>query len=422
MLGLAGGSAAAPQRAAAASSSTISRRRRVGVVVVAGRRRRCRPVAASTTATTTTPQTTTETLPPYAGEGDKKWHRLPVKHVIEAQQFGREALDVVFATACEMEQLVAAQRKAPLGSPGPADGRLLSGRVMATLFYEPSTRTRLSFEAAMARLGGSVLSTESAGEYSSAAKGETLEDTIRTVEGYADAAVLRHFAEGSARRAASASSIPVINAGDGPGQHPTQALLDVYSILKELRGEAALLRGGGAGGGGHGNGDGGVTGGGDKSLLAGAKIAMVGDLAHGRTARSLAYLLGSQYPGVEITFVAPPVVRMGDDIKSFLSRKGCSWQERDDLSEVAAQADVVYMTRIQKERFRSEEDYAKAKGKYVLDKGVMGRMRRDAVVLHPLPRVDEISAECDSDPRAAYFRQAQNGLFVRMALLKLAMQ
>lgn len=413
-LGAARRGSAAPQRGAAAARCQpppLNSRHRVVTAP---------PLAAAAPATTT--QTTAESLPPYAGEGDKKWHRLPVKHVIEAQQFGREALDVVFATACDMEKLVAAQRRAPLGSAGPPDGRLLAGRVMATLFYEPSTRTRLSFEAAMARLGGSVLSTESAGEYSSAAKGETLEDTIRTVEGYADAAVLRHFAEGSARRAASASSIPVINAGDGPGQHPTQALLDVYSILKELRGEAAMVRGGGGGGSSSAsNGNGGSSGGGDKSLLAGAKIAMVGDLAHGRTARSLAYLLGSQYPGVEITFVAPPVVRMGEDIKQFLSRKGCAWQERDDLREVASAADVVYMTRIQKERFRSEEDYAQAKGKYILDKQILSAMRRDAVVLHPLPRVDEISAECDSDPRAAYFRQAQNGLFVRMALLKLAM-
>ena len=308
----------------------------------------------------------------------------------------------------------------PLGSAAASSG-LLAGRVMATLFYEPSTRTRLSFEAAMARLGGSVLSTESAGEYSSAAKGETLEDTVRTVEGYADAVVLRHFAEGSARRAASASGVPVINAGDGPGQHPTQALLDVYSIIKELRGEQAFKNGGGNGGGSSANGSSSSSGAGDRSLLAGAKIAMVGDLAHGRTARSLAYLLGGQYPGVEITFVAPPVVKMGDDIKSFLDRKGCAWREAADLAEVASEADVVYMTRIQKERFASEKDYLAAKGKYILDKGVMARMRRDAVVLHPLPRVDEISAECDADPRAAYFRQAQNGLFVRMALLKRAM-
>jgi aspartate carbamoyltransferase catalytic subunit len=382
------------------------------------RRRRASPLiaataAASSSATATTPH------PPYAGEGDKKWHRLPVKHVIEAQQFGREALDVVFATAAEMETLVAKQRKAPLSSPS-ASSSLLAGRVMATLFYEPSTRTRLSFEAAMARLGGSVLSTESAGEYSSAAKGETLEDTIRTVEGYSDAVVLRHFSEGSARRAASAASIPVINAGDGPGQHPTQALLDVYSILKELRGEDALKRAVVSGGNGE-NGNG-SSGGGDRSLLAGAKIAMVGDLAHGRTARSLAYLLGSQYPGVEITFVAPEVVKMGADIKSFLDRKGCAWREATDLSAVASEADVVYMTRIQKERFKSDSDYAAAKGKYILDAAVMKRMKKDSVVLHPLPRVDEISADCDSDPRAAYFRQAQNGLFVRMALLKLAMR
>ena len=388
------------------------------------RRRASPPLAAaagnSAASTATAAAAAAPALPPYAGEGDKNWHALPVRHVIEAQQFGREALDAVFATAAEMEALVARQRRAPLGSAG-ASSSLLAGRVMATLFYEPSTRTRLSFEAAMARLGGSVLSTESAGEYSSAAKGETLEDTIRTVEAYCDCVVLRHFSEGSARRAASASRVPVINAGDGPGQHPTQALLDVYSILKELRGAEALTKGGGGGGAGGGGAGGGGGGGGDRSLLAGAKIAMVGDLAHGRTARSLAYLLGGQYPGVEITFVAPPAVRMGDDIKRFLERKGCAWRESGDLSEVASSADVLYMTRIQKERFASEADYRAAKGRYVLDAATLSRMRAHAVVLHPLPRVDEISPECDGDPRAAYFRQAQNGLFVRMALLKLAM-
>jgi aspartate carbamoyltransferase catalytic subunit len=149
---------------------------------------------------------------------------------------------------------------------------------------------------------------------------------------------------------------------------------------------------------------------------------MVGDLAHGRTARSLAYLLGGQYPGVQITFVAPPAVRMGDDIKSFLDRKGVAWREAADLPSVAAEADVVYMTRIQKERFASPADYAAARGRYVLDKEILKKMRKDSVVLHPLPRVDEISPECDADPRAAYFRQAQNGLFVRMALLRLAMR
>ena len=286
---------------------------------------------------------------------------------------------------------------------------------MSTLFYEPSTRTRLSFESAMARLGGTVLSTESAGEYSSAAKGETLEgmlsyeyytlllsfiiydvldvyaDTIRTVEGYADTIVLRHFQAGSARKAANAASVPIINAGDGPGQHPTQALLDVYTIQREI------------------------------GRLDNFRIGMVGDLANGRTVRSLAYVL-SMYDNVKMYFVAPDVVRMKIDIKTFLTEQGIEWEEVEDLKAVAADVDVLYQTRIQKERFQDRpEDYEKAKGKYIIDEEVMNLLPKDGVVMHPLPRVDEIDPRVDDDPRAAYFRQARNGLYVRMALLKLAL-
>jgi len=261
---------------------------------------------------------------------------------------------------------------------------------MATLFYEPSTRTRLSFESAMGRLGGTILSTESAGEYSSAAKGETLEDTIRTIEGYADCIVLRHSQEGSARRAAKVSAVPIINAGDGPGQHPTQALLDVYTIKREL------------------------------GRLSDFKIGMVGDLAHGRTVRSLAYVL-SMYPGVRMTFVAPPVVRMKDDIKEFLTSVGVQWEEATDLREVAASVDVLYQTRIQRERFVDPAAYEQARGKYIINADLMKLVPQHGVVMHPLPRVDEITVDVDADPRAAYFRQARNGLFVRMALLKLCM-
>ena len=262
---------------------------------------------------------------------------------------------------------------------------------MSTLFYEPSTRTRLSFESAMARLGGTVLSTESAGEYSSAAKGETLEDTIRTVEGYADTIILRHFQAGSARRAANAASVPIINAGDGPGQHPTQALLDVYTIQREI------------------------------GRLDNFSIGMVGDLANGRTVRSLAYVL-SMYNNVKMYFVAPDVVKMKDDIKDFLTEQGVAWEEVDDLKAVSADVDVLYQTRIQKERFQDRpEDYDKAKGKYIIDDDVMKLLPKNGVVMHPLPRVDEIDPAVDADPRAAYFRQARNGLYVRMALLKLAL-
>jgi len=287
---------------------------------------------------------------------------------------------VIFDEALKMEAV----------KPGCKEARMLEGCIMATLFYEPSTRTRLSFESAMGRLGGTILSTESAGEYSSAAKGETLEDTIRTIEGYADCIVLRHFAEGSARRAASVASVPIINAGDGPGQHPTQALLDVYTIRREL------------------------------GRLSDFKIGVVGDLAHGRTVRSLAYVL-SMYPGVRMYFVAPPVVRMKDDIKAFLTSVGVAWEEAADLREVAAHVDVLYQTRIQKERFADMGAYEQARGKYIIDAPLMKLVPKHGVVMHPLPRVDEITTDVDADPRAAYFRQARNGLFVRMALLKLCM-
>jgi len=301
---------------------------------------------------------------------------------VESQQFDRAALDVIFSTALEMEAI----------RPGTPAAKQLDGVVMSTLFYEPSTRTRLSFESAMARLGGTVLSTESAGEYSSAAKGETLEDTIRTVEGYADCIVLRHFQSGSAKQAAAVASVPIINAGDGAGQHPTQALLDMYTIKREI------------------------------GRLENFTIGLVGDLANGRTVRSLAYML-SMYPGVKMYFVAPEVVRMKEDIKEYLTRKGVEWEEVNDLAAVAADVDVLYQTRIQKERFLDRlEDYSAARGKYIVDADLLGLMKPSACIMHPLPRVDEITTDVDADPRAAYFRQAKNGLYIRMALLKLALQ
>lgn len=309
------------------------------------------------------------------------WMDQPLRHVIKSQQFNKEALTRIFEVAREMEEV----------KPGSEAGRILQGRIMSTLFYEPSTRTRLSFESAMARLGGTVISTESAAEFSSAAKGETLEDTIRTIEQYADVIVLRHFQAGSAERAAAAASVPILNAGDGPGQHPTQALLDVYTIQREI------------------------------GRLEHFHIGLVGDLANGRTVRSLAYVL-SMYPGVKMFFVAPDVVRMKDDIKDYLDEVNVDWEEVDDLSMVAADVDVLYQTRIQKERFQDRpQDYELAKGKYIINTDIMALMKPDAVVMHPLPRVDEIHPEVDSDPRAAYFRQAKNGLYVRMALLKLAL-
>ncbi|XP_022158873.1 aspartate carbamoyltransferase 3, chloroplastic isoform X3 [Momordica charantia] len=268
--------------------------------------------------------------------------KFELDDVIEAQQFDRETLNYIFDVALDMEKI----------EKGSSKSQMLKGYLMATLFYEPSTRTRLSFESAMKRLGGEVLTTENAREFSSAAKGETLEDTIRTVEGYSDIIVMRHFESGAARKAAATASIPIINAGDGPGQHPTQALLDVYTIQREI------------------------------GKLDGIKVGLVGDLANGRTVRSLAYLL-AKYQDVKIYFVSPDVVKM-------------------------------------KERFGERIDlYEQARGKYIVDTNVLKVMQKKAVVMHPLPRLDEITVDVDTDPRAAYFRQAKNGLYIRMALVKL---
>ncbi len=302
-----------------------------------------------------------------------------LKHVVEAQQFDRDSMAEIFGVAREMEDVVQ-----HYGS------NILSRRMMATLFYEPSTRTRLSFESAMKRLGGDVLTTESAQEFSSAAKGETLEDTIRIVAGYADIIVLRHFESGASKTAASVSPVPIINAGDGVGQHPTQALLDMYTIQREL------------------------------GRVDGVRVAMVGDLANGRTVRSLCYLL-SKFEDSKIFFVSPPTVRMGDDIKEYLTRQGVEHEEVDDLALVAREADVIYQTRIQRERFGDRlQEYEQVRGQYIINRAILDCMRETAIVMHPLPRVDEIVAEeVDPDPRAAYFRQAHNGLYVRMALLRM---
>ena len=297
-----------------------------------------------------------------------------LRHVVEAQQFSRGLLEELFERADAMR-----------ADPYHASGRL-QGRIMAALFYEPSTRTRLSFESAMLRLGGRTIGTDNAREFSSAAKGETLEDTIRIVAGYADVIVLRHHEEGAARRAAAVSDVPVINAGDGKGQHPTQALLDLYTIGHEL------------------------------GRVDGVRVAMVGDLANGRTARSLAYLL-TRYRDVELWFVAPPQVAMGQDIKDHLDERGVRWHETEDLAAVLPVVDVVYQTRIQKERFADEAAYRAVKGVYVIGPEAMALLGRDAIVMHPLPRLDEIDAAVDADPRAAYFRQARNGVQIRMALL-----
>ena len=305
---------------------------------------------------------------------------MKLHHVIEAQQFDPATLAELFEVTEKMEGVV-------------AEGGVLDyqKRVMATLFYEPSTRTRFSFETAMHRLGGRVISTENAAEFSSVAKGETLEDTIRIMNAYSDVIVLRHYEVGAAKRAAAVSRIPVINAGDGVGQHPTQALLDLYTIRKEI------------------------------GAIEGLRIAMVGDLAQGRTVRSLAYLL-SKYRDVKIHFVAPPLLKMKQDILGHLSENHVWFTQETELEKVLPEVDVVYQTRIQKERFGDRSaDYERCRGVYVINRASLRLMRPNAIVMHPLPRLDEITMEVDEDPRAAYFRQAQNGLYVRMALLTMAL-
>ena len=298
---------------------------------------------------------------------------MTVRHVVEVGQFDRPWLEELFARADLMRDLP--RHEAPL-----------RGMILATLFYEPSTRTRLSFESAMHRLGGSVVSTENAREFSSAIKGETVEDTVRIVAGYADAIVIRHHEEGSAARAAAVSPVPILNGGDGPGEHPTQALLDFYSIRREV------------------------------GRLDGLKVALVGDLRFGRAVRSLAMLF-CQTVDTELVFVSPPAVPMGRDVRDALDRHGVSYRDEEDLASVLPHVDVVYQTRIQRERFATPEEYAAARGVYVIDEPSLGLMKPEAVVLHPLPRVDEISPAVDPDRRAAYFRQAHGGVFVRMALL-----
>jgi aspartate carbamoyltransferase catalytic subunit len=305
-----------------------------------------------------------------------------LKHVVESQQFDRELLESVFRTAHEMKKDLYGERRL---------AKVLDGKIMASLFYEPSTRTRFSFESAMRRLGGSVITTENAREFSSAAKGESLSDSTRIMNGYADIIVMRHNEAGSAVRAAEISSIPIINAGDGAGQHPTQALLDIYTIVDAF------------------------------PEMSNLKVALVGDLRYGRTVRSLSYLL-SKYENMEIIFVSPPVCKMERDIKAYLDKYNVAWREETNLADVAREADCVYMTRIQKERFHSVDDYQEAASKYILSPEIVREMKADAIIMHPLPRVDEIPPEVDEAPQARYFEQAQNGLYIRMALLYLLLK
>jgi aspartate carbamoyltransferase catalytic subunit len=301
-----------------------------------------------------------------------------LKHVISARQFDDpEFLLWLFESANQMERDDVFRA---LTDP-------LRGRILATLFFEPSTRTRFSFEAAMQKLGGGVLTAENARANSSATKGETISDTIRVVSGYADAIAIRHYEPGAAEEASRISPVPIINAGDGIGEHPTQALADMYTIKKEL------------------------------GRLSGLRVALVGDLLNGRTIHSLLPLL-CLYPGVTIDLISPWQLRLPLRYRESLIEKGTTFHEGDSLEGVIEQADVAYITRVQSERFASKEDYDAVKDVYVIDAELANRLKPEAIIMHALPRVNEISPEVDSNARAAYFRQAKNSLYIRMALLK----
>lgn len=303
-----------------------------------------------------------------------------MRHVLESQQFDTPLIDQLFKRADEFRVL--------LDKKDPSLANVLKGEMMFTIFYEPSTRTRMSFAAAAQHLGMEVVTTENARDFSSAVKGETLEDSIRVMCQYHPSLiVLRHHEDGAANKAAAVSTVPIINAGDGTGQHPTQALLDLYTINKEI------------------------------GRLEGLNIIIGGDLAHGRTARSLAYLL-AKYPNNKITFVAPEVLKIDEDIKQYLTRHKIDFQETDDIKAALPKTDVVYWTRVQKERF----DSSKLKDSFAIGLEEMKLLPKKSVLLHPLPRIDEISHEVDEDPRAAYFRQAGNGMFIRMALIEWALK
>ena len=296
---------------------------------------------------------------------------MKLDHVVESQQFTVPLLMELFDRTRQMEKVAARG--------GTLD---YQRRIMASLFYQPSTRTRFSFEAAMYRLGGRVLSTEQAGFFSSEVEGEQVEDTIRILGGYSDVIVIRHTQAGGAERAAQVSPVPVINAGDGNGgQHPTQALLDLYTIYRERP-------------------------------IEGLSIAFIGELDRGRTARSLAYLL-SKFERVKIYFVSPPEMQMKTDILDHLDEHDTWYALERDADKVLREVDVVYQTRIRPERMTDRASH----GRYTIDARVLDTMKRDALILHPLPRTVEIDKTVDADPRALYFRQANNGLYVRMALL-----
>ena len=315
---------------------------------------------------------------PYLPFGDQQSAPFYGRDILSVKQFNRRDLDYIFGVAHEMREMV--ERV------GTFD--LLKGKILANLFYEPSTRTSSSFTSAMERLGGSVIPINEV-RYSSVSKGESLPDTVRTLECYADVIVIRHPEIGASALAAEYAQKPVINAGDGPGEHPTQALLDMFTIVEEL-----------------GNAEG-IT------------VTMLGDLKYGRTVHSLSRLL-TLY-NVKLNFVSPGILQLPEDIIAELDAKGVSYQEYSILEPVISETDVLYVTRVQKERFDDLIDYEKVKDAFVISPETLEHAKEQMIIMHPLPRVNEISMEVDDDPRAAYFRQMEYGLYVRMALLAMVL-
>lgn len=297
------------------------------------------------------------------------------RDIVSIEDFSREEIDYILKSSQAMEQFAA------------KGSDMLKGKILVNLFFEPSTRTRLSFEAAMLKLGGSTIGFAEA-EIASVRKGENLADTIRTVENYADIIALRHPLEGAAKLAAEFSKVPVLNAGSGAEEHPTQAFMDLYTLQKE------------------------------KGKIDGLKIALVGDLRYGRTVHSLAYAL-SLY-NIELYLISPETLRMRHEVIRAIKNK-ISIIEDTNLENIIPQIDVLYVTRIQKERFPDLAEYAKVKGAYRIDLKTLQKAKKDMIILHPLPRIDEIAAEVDSTPQARYFQQVWNGIVVRMALLALVL-
>ena len=298
-----------------------------------------------------------------------------MRHILNTKQFNKEEVEKILASAREMETACTSGKFT----------KPLEGKVVACIFFEPSTRTRLSFETAALRLGASVISSENAMENSSSQKGETIEDTAKMLSCYADAIVMRHPKMGAAEAAAKVATASVINAGDGANQHPSQGLLDLYTIKKE-----------------HGR-------------LENITIAFVGDVLNSRTLRSLVPLL-MMYANNTFLFISPKELVLPEEYRQFLRDNKVNFQELDSLEEQLPKIDVLYMTRVQKERFTNIADYEKVKDAFLLKLEHVQKMKSDAIIMHPLPRVNEIDPTIDADSRAAYFREAQNGLYVRMAL------